>query len=91
MVKEPSGYDPLQLYYSGINFFSHIKTECLFIFCILQQLITSRSEVEEYKKKLEQEKINRKIDKQLDREKWDREQTEKRDKDNSDSQVMVNP
>lgn len=51
-----------------------------------QQLITSRSEVEEYKKKLEQEKIDRKIDKQLDREKWDREQTEKRDKDNSESQ-----
>ena len=46
-----------------------------------QQLITSRNEVEELKKKLEQEKIDRKVEKQLVQEREKGEKSEAAEKD----------
>ena len=50
-----------------------------------QQLITSRNEVEELKKKLEQERIDRKVEKQLSQERQEREKGEKSDAEKDSS------
>ena len=56
---------------------------------LLQQLITSRKEVDDLKKKLEQEKIDRRVEKQLAQERKDLEKNEKEEDQESSETTTV--